>query len=379
MTSADRTLSAQSGFEERFNTIPEIIRMARIRMPRTLWDHASGGAENETTLRRNRLAMETYAFRPRVFQAVEAPDLRTTFLGHSFASPVMLAPVGSIGSFHPDGALVQVRPAGKRKMLAFNATFATPGLREVAEATDMPIALQVYVRGDRAWLADLVKRAEEAGYLSVCLTVDSVGDARRERDLHNAYDRPTGEQARPNLPPDGGSKAYQARFGGDDFDWLRQQTKLPIIVKGIMDAEAARWVVDHGANVVYVSNHGGRELDHLPSTLEVLPEVVKAVGGRAEILVDGGILHGSDVLKALALGANGALIGKLQVWAIGAGGERGLERALTILDQEIAHVMQLLGVHHIADLNPGILRPAMPTRMYPADWNVHEAVALPNI
>jgi isopentenyl diphosphate isomerase/L-lactate dehydrogenase-like FMN-dependent dehydrogenase len=169
------------------------------------------------------------------------------------------------------------------------------------------------------------------------------------------------------------------RFCWDDFDWLRSITHLPIMVKGIMTPDDAVLALEHGADAIYVSNHGGRELDHLPATIEVLPEIVAAVDGRAEVVVDSGFLRGTDVVKALALGARAVLLGKLQVWALAAGGEPALERALEILDEEIREAMLLLGARNPQELTPAYVRPATPTRHDVADWNQYEPAPLPRL
>jgi isopentenyl diphosphate isomerase/L-lactate dehydrogenase-like FMN-dependent dehydrogenase len=360
-----------------FETLSEIVRAAKDRLPHALWDHASGGAGSETTLRRNRLAMETLALKPRILRGAAEPDLSTTFLGQRLASPVLLAPVGSIGLFDPEGALPPARVAARRGTMHCVGVLASPGLGEVAKNADAPLLLQIYVRGDRDWLRDLAARAEAAGYVGLCLTVDSPGGARRDRDLHNRYRRP--EREHPNLPADGGSTDFQLRFCWDDFDWLRSATRLPIILKGILTAEDAVLAVEHGAQAVYVSNHGGRELDHVPSTIEVLPEIVAAVGNRAEVIVDSGFLRGTDVVKALALGVKAVLIGKLQVWGLAAGGESGLERALEILDDEIRETLQLIGAYCLSELSPVYLRPTMATRTGAVEWNQYEYAGLPHI
>ena len=362
-----------------FQTIPEIIRAAKALLAPSLWDLASGGAESETTLRRNRLAMETYAFRPRLLRGVETPSLRTTFLGHSIDSPVILAPIGSIASFHPDGALAPARVAARRHTISCIGTLAWPSLTEVAAQVPGPHIFQLYVRGDRDWLRALVGRAEDAGYVALCFTADSPGGARRERDLHNRH-RLRDDAARPNLPEGGGlGVQFQVRFNWDDFDWLRSLTRLPIILKGVLTAEDALLAVEHGADAIYVSNHGGRELDHLPAAMEVLAEIVEAVRGRAEVVVDSGFLRGTDVVKALALGARAVGIGKLQVWGLAAQGERGLEQALEILDEEMRHALRLIGVGTLDELTPSYVRPSAPTRASFLDWNQWEYAPMPSV
>lgn len=360
-------------------SIAEVVREAKARLSHALWDLASGGAESETTLKRNRLAMETYTFRSRVLRGVE-PDLTTELFGRTFQSPVMLAPIGSIAAFHADGALVAARVAQKRRALSFVGTLAAPGVAEVAAGNEDCLAFQLYVRGDRDWVTGMVRKAEDAGYIALCLTVDSLGVSRREREVHNRF-KPRAEAFRPNLPRNGGLGAeFQRRITWADFDWLRSLTDMPIIVKGIMAPEDALIAVERGASGIYVSNHGGRELDHQPSTLEVLPEIVDAVGGAAEVIVDSGFIRGSDVVKALSLGASAVGIGKLQVWAVAAGGDAALERTMDLLDEEIRHVLRLIGVGALSELSASCLRPA--TVVSGAEvlaWNTYEFPSLPRL
>lgn len=360
-----------------YGTIAEIVRDARNRMSTVMWDIASGGAESEATLRRNRAVMESYAFQPRVLQGVAEPDLSTTVLGHRIASPVMLAPVGSIALFHPDGALAPARVAAARGTVSVIGVLASPALAEVAAASPGPLIFQIYVRGGREWLRALVRKAEDAGYLALCVTVDSTGESRREREIHNRYRRTSPPQ--PNLPamPREEGVAHQVRFTWEDLDWLRSVTSLPIILKGIINPADAALAVEHGVDAVYVSNHGARELDHLPSSLEMLEEMRAAVAGQTEILIDSGFLRGTDVVKALALGARAVLIGKLQLWGLAAAGTDGLARVLDILDAEIAHTMQLLGVHRVADLSARHVRPARPTRCTASYATEYAASPLP--
>ncbi len=360
-----------------FATIPEIIRAARIRLPPGRWDHASGGVESETTLRRNRLAMETIAFRPRLLQGIAAPDIRTSFLGQQLDSPVLLAPIGSIMLFSENGAVGPARVAARRGTIFCYGILSWPDLAEVGAVAPGRLVLQLYIRGDRAWLRDVVQKAEAANCLALCVTADSVGGANRDRDLHNRYQGRAGT-LHPNLPPGAGpGLEHQVRFSWDDFDWLRANTHLPLMLKGVTTTDDALTAIEHGAAVVYVSNHGGRELDHLPATLEVLPEIVAAVDGRAEIIVDGGFLRGTDVVKALALGARAVLLGKLQVWALAAGGEAGLDRALELLDHEIRETLQLLGATSVSELGPSYVRPTTPTRLGVSDWNDYEWAPMP--
>lgn len=226
----------------------------------------------------------------------------------------------------------------------------TTNFEEVARSVGKPLLFQLYVRSDRAWVEEILQRAKAAGYRAICVTVDRAYYGRRERDLSNHFlIRETSSDPR-----------YQASLSWDDLVWIRACVNLPLILKGITTAEDARLAVEHGIEGVYVSNHGGRQLDHGQASIEVLPEVVAAVDGQAEVLFDGGILHGTDVIKAIALGARAVGVGRLQGLALAAAGEAGIRRMLEILETEIRTTMGLMGVTSLAQLNPAWVRPAQP-------------------
>jgi isopentenyl diphosphate isomerase/L-lactate dehydrogenase-like FMN-dependent dehydrogenase len=361
------------GASDTFLTIPEVVDAARRRLPPHVWDFSVGGSESETTLRRNRAAFESVAFRPRVLRDVSSVDLATTFLGHPLALPVMVARVGSIMQFDPDGALAVARAADRAGTASFVAGVSSPSLEEVRAGSMGPLVFQLYVRGDRDWLARLVRRVENAGYAALCLTLDSAVYGRRERDLHNRF-FPREGKSRPNVeePPTGPAARpaaeYQAALTWEDVDWLVGASRLPLVLKGIVTPDDATLAVEHGAAVVHVSNHGGRQLDHAPATIEVLPEIVAAVAGRAEVIVDSGFMRGSDVIKALCLGARAVLVGKLMAWGLAAGGVDGLVRTLEILRSEIGVTMAQLGARSVAELGPDLVRPSAPPP--PAPWPV---------
>ena len=352
-----------TGSDNEFLTIPEIIRVAEERLPREVWGFASGGADTETTLRRNRMAMERIALCQRVLVGVQRRDTSTTFLGHRISTPVMLAPVGSLSLFDPDGALAVARVAEQMGTIAFISTVTAPVLEEVAAGVSNPLVFQLYAYGDRDWVKSIVRRVERAGYAALCLTVDTAVYGRRDRDLENRFfPRQSGERPNlaglPGLSP--GTDVNQAALTWEYLSWLRDLTSLPLILKGVMMPEDAVRAVEHGVNAVYVSNHGGRQLDHSPATIEVLPEVARAVAGRAEVLVDSGFQRGTDVVKGLALGARAVLIGKLLVWGLGAAGESGLARILELLRTEIDVAMGLIGVECLEEIGPRVVRPALP-------------------
>jgi glycolate oxidase len=336
-----------------FESLQEIVATARRNLPQDLWDHLSGGSDSETTLLRNRQALDSLALRQRVLVDVRKIDISTTLLGQKLASPVFFAPVGGfVGFAHPEGACNVARAAVAHGTAAFISTSAKPSLEAAAAAVKEPLIFQLYVRADRKWVEDILDRAKAAGYRALCVCLDRNYYGRRERDII----------ARANVREGFGDPSYQMALNWNDVGWMKKRMGKPLILKGIATAEDARLAVEHGADVVYVSNHGGRQLDHAQGTIEVLPEVVAAVGGRAEILWDGGVLRGTDVVKALCLGARAVGVGKLLGWALGAAGEAGLKRMLELMDVEIRTAMGLMGVTSLAQLNPSWVRPAQPVR-----------------
>jgi glycolate oxidase len=307
--------------------------------------------------------MEGIAFRPRILRGVQDRNGSTTLLGHELSFPVVLAPVGFFDALLPDGAAASARVAERVRTITCLSSVAGQDLEEVRARSDARLIWQLYVRGDRAWIDRQLTRAEAAGCTAICLTADVTAPARRERNPLEFY----GGYRGPGTSP--ANKEFlhnQAAFTWEDVEWLRHRTRLRLIVKGITCREDAILAVERGIDVVYVSNHGGRQLDHQRGTLDVLPEIVAAVGDRAEVLVDGGFVRGSDVIKALALGARAVAVGKLAVWALAAAGEPGLEHVLSLLRDEITDLMALLGVRTVAELGPEHVTPAaaIPDR----DW-----------
>lgn len=336
-----------------FVSLQEIVATARRNLPQDLWDHLSGGSDSETTLARNRQALDSLALRQRVLVDVRNIDITTTLLGQKLASPVFLAPVGGfVGFAHPQGACNVARAAAAHGTTAFISTAAKPSLEAAADAVGDPLIFQLYVRADRKWVEDILDRAKDAGYRALCVCVDRNYYGRRERDII----------ARANVREGFGDPSFQMGLKWEDLVWMKAHMGLPLIVKGVATAEDAKLSIEHGADVVYVSNHGGRQLDHAQGTIEVLPEVVAAVDGRAEILWDGGVLRGTDVVKALCLGARAVGVGKMLGWALAAAGEAGLKRMLELMDVEIRTAMGLMGVTSLAQLNPSWVRPASPVR-----------------
>lgn len=343
-----------------FNTLQEMVIHARQNLSRFQWDTLCGGSDSETTLRRNRMALDSLALRQRVLVDVSKIDMTTTLLGEKLKLPVFIAPVGNFLQIaDPAGAVSVARGAVAAGTTAFISTAAKPSIEEVARSVDHPLLFQLYVRSDRAWMRGFLDRAKAAGYRAICVTVDRAYYSRRERDIINGYLQRA----------DSGDPRHQARLTWDDCAWIKQHTKLPLILKGIATGEDAKLAVQIGADVVYVSNHGGRQLDHGLGTIETLPEVVDAVNGKAEVLWDGGVTRGTDVVKAIALGARAVGVGKLQGWALAAGGEAGIVRMFELLAQEIHTTLGLMGVKSLKELNPSWVRPTMHTGAFGATCN----------
>ena len=350
--------------ETDFVTNQEIIVQARRNLSQHVWHYLTGGAESETTMCRNRFALDSVAFRPRVLVDVSKIDPSATFLGHRLRIPVMLAPIGSLQIMTPEGAVAVARAAHEFGTLNFVSSVTQPSLEETAAATPHPKIFQLYVQGDMKWIETLLTRVKQAGYQALCLTVDTAYYGRRERQMMDRW-----------LPPSRRLSGYEHRTAitWETLDAIKEFAGLPFILKGVASAEDAALAVEHGVSAVYVSNHGGRQLDHNRGTLDMLPEIVEAVGARAEVVLDGGIMRGSDVLKALALGAKAVAIGKLQGWGLGAGGQQGLLRVLEILESEMVTTMGLLGVTRIDQLKPVYLSKTQP--MGPS----HEMSAFPHL
>jgi isopentenyl diphosphate isomerase/L-lactate dehydrogenase-like FMN-dependent dehydrogenase len=333
-------------------TMDAIIERARQNLSPELWDYVAGGAESETTLRRNRAGFDRIGFRPRLLSSVLGRHTRTSFLGVDLALPVMFAPVGSIARYHPDGVAAAARVGEQLGTMTFVSSSAQPSLEAVREQVAGPLVFQIYVRGDREWLAERVRRAEAAGCAGLCVTADFIVQGRRDRNRDKDDFKA--------IVHDSAELQHQETFTWEEFAWLRSITPMPLILKGITHAGDARLAVEHGADVVHVSNHGGRQLDHLPGAIEVLQEITEAVGGDADVIVDSGFVRGSDVVKALALGAKAVLVGKLMVWGLAAGGEEGLHRVMQLMGEEILDCMSLVGVRTVDQLDAGYVRPVTP-------------------
>jgi glycolate oxidase len=338
---------------EQFLTLQELVAAARRNLPPGPWSYLIGGAETETTVRRNRLALDSIGFRPRVLRDVSTIDSSAAFLADKVRLPVFLAPIGGLESIVEGGAAAAARGAAAFGVPQMLSSVCQPGLEETAAAAKTLRCFQLYVRGDDAWVDEHVKRAIDHGYTAFCLTVDVAMYSRRERDLVGRFVKPWRATA-----PAGST--YQSGLSWDQVKHFKDKHSLPLIIKGIATAEDAQIAVQHGVEVVYCSNHGGRQLDHGLGSAAVLPEVVKAVAGRAEVWVDGGFMRGTDVVKAIALGAKMVGLGRLPCLGLAAGGVPGLVRTLEILENEIQTCLGLLGVTSFAELTPQHVAPAPP-------------------
>jgi glycolate oxidase len=336
-----------------FMNLHEIVAKARQNLNQNAWDYIVGGVETETTLRRNRMALDSVAFRPRVLRDVSRVDASTEILGRKLRLPIVLCPVGSLESFHDGGAEPVVKAAGEFGVAHMLSSVCDPGLEDVAKAAPDALRMfQLYVRGDAAWVDDYVARAIANKYTVFCLTVDTAHYSRRERDIAKRH-------------VTGGRRRATGREFQEALDWrtverIKKKFKIPLAIKGIATAEDAKIALDHGVEFVYVSNHGGRQLDHGRGSTDVLPEIVEAVAGRAMIIVDGGFYRGSDIVKAIALGANLVGLGRMQCYALAAAGQAGIVRMLELMEDEMKRSLGLLGVTSLGRLDHSYLHAAAP-------------------
>jgi len=341
---------------EEFQNLHEFVRKARARLNQNAWDYIIGAAETETTMRRNRMSLDEIAFRPRVLRDVAKVDASVQRFGRKMRLPVVMAPVGALEIFDPDSGASVARAAGTFGAAHMLSSVSEPGLEKVAEAAPDALRMyQLYVRGDDAFVEDRVSRAVKNGYSAFCLTVDTAHYSRRERDIAKRYVRES------RLRATGGD--FQKGLSWRTVKLIKDKFKIPLVVKGIATAEDAQIAVDHGVDWIYVSNHGGRQLDQGRGSMHVLPEVAAAVAGRAKIMVDGSFCRGTDIVKALIMGADLVGIGRLQCWALAAAGEAGVLRMLELLEDEVIRCLGLLGVKNFAELDKSYLHAATPTNL----------------
>jgi len=348
-------LSSLDHVRERFQNLHELVAVARARLDRNVWDYIIGGVETETTLRRNRLAIDSLGLRPRVLRNVNSTDTATTFLGRKIAMPVALAPIGSIERFDPDACLAVANAAGTFGCPMFQSSVAKPEIEHTGRETPQGLKVfQLYVRGDHAWVEAILDRAVAAGFGALCLTVDTHHYSRRERDISKRY------AAASTREPD--ASHHQKALDWAQFDKLKKRYQVPLMIKGVATAEDARLAVEHGVDVIYVSNHGGRQLDQGVGSLDVLPEIVAVAKAKATIIIDGGFCRGTDVVKAIALGADLVCVGRLYAFGMAAAGRDGIYRVLELLQDELIRAMGLLGVNNISEIDASYVRPAPSVR-----------------
>ncbi|MBL9018605.1 MAG: alpha-hydroxy-acid oxidizing protein [Myxococcales bacterium] len=351
----------------------ELEAAAQAVLPKLAWDYYASGADDERALRRSVEAFEELRLHYRVLVDVATRNLSTTVLGEQLALPIAIAPTAFHKLAHPDGELATVRAAGDAGTLMILSTLSNTAVEQVVAAATGPVWFQLYVYRDRAATKALVERVEAAGCRALVLTVDAPLLGRRERDVRNRFGLPpelgvenlhaSGYAPVPSAgAPESGLAAYFAELldpalTWDVLPWLRSITKLPILVKGIVRADDAVRAVERGAAGIVVSNHGGRQLDASPATIEVLPRIAEAVAGRAELLLDGGVRRGADVIKAVALGARCVLVGRPVLWGLAAGGRAGVGTALGILRRELDLAMALCGCADIASVTRDLVAP----------------------
>lgn len=373
------------------NTIDDIRSLAARRVPRMIFDFIDGGADAELTVAANRRSLDDWQFDPRYLRDVSARDVSTTVLGERIALPFGLAPAGLATVAHPDGELAAARAAGRAGTVFAVSTASGHTLEAIAEVASGPLWFQLYLWKDDEVVKALVDRAAAVGCSALVLTIDVPMVGKRERDLRNGMSLPPRIRTRGALDAarrprwvkglltgpeitfanlagiaQGDSAATVGAYVDralvdptatwDRVDWLRRLWSGPLVIKGVMSREDARRAVEHGADAVYVSNHGGRQLDGAAGTTTVLPEIVDAVAGRAEVFVDGGIRRGADIVKVKALGATAAFGGRPWVFGLAADGERGVDRMLEILAADVDRTLALVGVPRFDDVDGSVLR-----------------------
>jgi L-lactate dehydrogenase (cytochrome) len=375
--------------------IDDLRRLARRRLPRAVYDFIEGGAGDELTVRRNRAAFERLLFEPRVLVDVSKREQSTVVLGERVATPVILSPTGMAGLSWPKGEVAAARGAHDAGTIYTLSTHSSCSIEEVSAGAPGPLWFQLYVWQNRELTRSFVERARAAGYRALLLTVDVQVISRRERDLRNGFTVPPRVTVRnvvdtlrrvgwvrrvlmgqrrltlanlvgaPGAPRTDivtlagvANRQVDPSISWADLAWFRSLWSGPLLLKGVMTAADARRAAEHGIDGLVVSNHGGRQLDGTRATIEALPEIVDAVGNRMEVLLDGGVRRGADVVRALALGARAVMVGRPYLYGLATGGQAGVRRALEVLANEVDHVLALTGVPRVADLEPSLVRRA---------------------
>ncbi|HET7440449.1 MAG TPA: alpha-hydroxy acid oxidase [Terriglobales bacterium] len=398
------TKSSSAVASPRAVSIEDLRTLARRRLPKVVFEYLDGGAEGEVTLAENCRAFQEITFRPRMAVSVPSTELRTRVLGLELSFPALLAPVGYSRLMHPEGEVAAARAAGNAGTAYILSTISGHKLEDVRAASSGPVWYQLYLLGGREAAEAGIARAQAAGYSALVLTVDTAVAGMRERDFRNGMKELLGSNPLrkvpflgqflirpkwlinflldggvPNLPNvvipgqgpmpliDVAAALVEAAVTWEDLRWIRQIWRGPIVIKGILTGDDARRAVDEGADAIVVSNHGGRQLDNVPASLRALPEVVAAVNGRTEVLMDGGIRRGSDIIKALCLGARAVLVGRAYAWGMAAAGEAGVARALEILRADVERTLKLLGCPSVAALDSSYLNLPVAAPRKPAE------------
>ncbi len=340
---------------------------AKQNLPGDIWDFIDAGAFDEITSRRNRTALDSIALRPLFLRGINDIDVSTTVLGTPISFPVIIAPAAGHCIAHPDGELATALGTSKSNTLMVTSTNSDYAMEEISKTTPAPKWFQLYHRGHSA-TEILVRRAQESGYEAICLTIDTPVPSPKEKDVRNRFQSPfrSGNFIGMNLPDvqeetPNWINLDRLNLTWKDIEWLRKLTDLPLILKGIRTAEDSKLAVDHGVDGIFVSNHGGRQVDMTLSSIETLQEINEAVNGKIEIYLDSGIRRGSDVLKALALGARAVAIGRPLFWGLSVDGAEGVHRILEILREELTRAMAYCGQKSVTNLEQGMLS-------IPGDW-----------
>lgn len=349
----------------------ELEQLAKEKLPAIAYDYYRSGAWDEVTLKANREAYEKIKIHYKVLVDVSARDLSTTLFGQRVACPILIAPTAFHKLAHPEGEVATARAAVKANTIMTLSSLSTTSIEEVAAATNKTFWFQLYINKNREYTRDLVARAENAGARALVVTVDTPMWGRRERDVRNGFHLPPGLSA-VNLEKYDKDAVTKGQTGSGlgqsfawmidsalqwkDLDWLAGISKLPIIIKGVCRADDARIAMSHGVKGILVSNHGGRQMDSAPATIEVLPAIVDAVGDQTTVMMDGGIRRGLDAMKALAYGAKAVLVGRPVLWGLASGGQQGVEKALSILREELDLAMALTGCRNLGEVNRGLLQ-----------------------
>jgi len=330
--------------------------LAQERMAPAFWDFYAGGSDDEITLRANQADFARIRLRPRMLVDVSHCDTRTTVLGLPVPMPLLVAPTSMHCLAHPEGECATAQGVGAAGALMIASTDATRPLEEIAQVARGPLWFQLYIYGSREVARGLVRRAEAAGYRAIVLTVDFPALGNRERSKRHGVPMPPPPLVEANFVGIAQKSLKIVPMTWETVTWLRSLTSLPILLKGILTAEDARLALECGVSGIVVSNHGGRQLDGAVTSIEALPEIIDAVAGRCEVYLDGGIRRGTDILKALALGARAVLVGRPVLWGLAVDGAHGVRRVLEILHTELERAMKLAGCPTLASINRALVK-----------------------